>query len=178
MEYIFETEHLRVRRFEREDAENLCRIHLDEEVKKWIPGESYEDPAEAQEAAAFFADCVNRRELPFVLAAELKGTGELIGDTGINQVDGKPEEVEIGFVIRRESRGRGYATELVKGMTAYAADTFRAGILYGRVMKGNDASVRVLEKSGYSFAAKEDGAEDDPYGNGMLVYIKEGFSQP
>ena len=173
MEYIFETEHLRVRRFEREDAENLCRIHMDEEVKKWIPGESYEDPAEAQEAAAFFADCVNRRELPFVLAAELKGTGELIGDTGISEVEGKPGEVEIGYVICRENRGRGYATELVKAMSAFAVSVFQTHAIYGRVIKGNAASVRVLEKSGYSFVKEEFGAEDDPYGNGMLVYLKK-----
>ena len=29
---------------------------------------------------------------------------------------------------------------------------------------------KVLEKSGYQFVRKEFGAEDDPYGNGMLVY--------
>lgn len=39
-----------------------------------------------------------------------------------------------------------------------------------RVVYGNDASVKVLEKSGYQFVRKEFGAEDDPYGNGMLVY--------
>ena len=174
MEYIFETERLRARKFETEDAENLYRIHLDEEVKKWIPGETYEDAEEARETAEYFADCVTRKELPYVLAVELKETGELIGDTGVNEVEGKPEEVEIGFVIRREARNKGYATELLKAMTAYAAGAFQAGVLYGRVMKGNDASVRVLEKNGYSFVTEETGAEDDPYGNGMLVFKKEG----
>ena len=46
-----------------------------------------------------------------------------------------------------------------------------AKTLYGRVMHGNDASVRVLEKNGYRFLEEEFGAEDDPYGNGMLVYV-------
>jgi len=173
MNYMFETEHLRVRQFVTKDTETLYRIHLDEEVKKWIPGESYADPEEAQEAAEFFVDCVTQKELPYVLAVELKETGEFIGDTGINEVEGKPEEVEIGFVIRRESRGKGYATELVKAMTAFAVETFHVNVLYGRVMKGNNASVRVLEKNGYRFVTEELGAEDDPYGNGMLVYRKE-----
>ena len=170
MEYIFETDRLRVRQFGTGDAETLYGIHLDEEVRKWIPDECYADPGEAREAAAFYADRVAQRRLPYVLAAELKETGELIGDTGVNEVEGKPGEVEIGFVIRRECRGKGYATELLKAMTAYAVRTFHANVLYGRVMKGNDASVKVLEKGGYRFAAQEDGAEDDPYGNGMLVY--------
>ena len=39
-------------------------------------------------------------------------------------------------------------------------------------MHGNNASVRVLEKNGYEFVKEEFGAEDDPYGNGMLIYRK------
>ena len=170
MKYIFETERLGVRKFKPEDVNCLYDIHLDEEVKKWIPGECYADVEEAGEAAEFFADCVNRKELPYVLAVELKETGELIGDTGINEVDGAPQEVEIGFVIGQKYREKGYATELVKAMTEFAVSAFRINTLYGRVMKGNNASVRVLEKNGYSFVTEETGAEDDPYGNGMLVY--------
>jgi ribosomal-protein-alanine N-acetyltransferase len=44
------------------------------------------------------------------------------------------------------------------------------GVIWGCVVYGNDASVKVLEKSRYQFVRKEFGAEDDPYGNGMLVY--------
>ena len=104
---------------------------------------------------------------------ELKATGELIGDTGISEVEGKPGEVEIGYVICRENRGRGYATELVKAMSDFAVSAFQIHTIYGRVIKGNAASVRDLEKSGYSFAKEEFGAADDPYGNGMLVYLKK-----
>ncbi len=173
MEYIFETEHLRARRFEDKDAERLYEYHLDEAVKTWIPNESYEDPEEALETVRFFAGCAADRKLPYVLAVELKETGELIGDTGINEVEGRPEEVEIGFVVCPECRNRGYATELAKAMTDFAVSAFRADTLWGRVMKGNDASVRVLEKNGYRFVTEEHGAEDDPRGCGMLVYRKQ-----
>ena len=50
---------------------------------------------------------------------------------------------------------------------------FGMSVLYGRVMHGNNASVRVLEKNGYKFVTEEFGAEDDSYGNGMLIYKKE-----
>ena len=173
MGYLFETEHLRARRFEEDDAARLYAFHLDEEVQKWIPNERYADPEEALDAIRFFAGCADNEELPYVLAVELKETGELIGDTGINEVDGKPEEVEIGFVICPECRGKGYATELVRAMTDFAVSAFQTRTLYGRVMRGNNASVRVLEKNGYAFATEEFGAEDDPWGNGMLVYRKE-----
>ena len=174
MTAIFETSRLRARRFQPEDAARLYGIHLDGEVKRWIPNETYEDEAEAAEAAEYFAGCVDAGELPYVLAVELKAGGELIGDAGVNGVEGRPGEVEIGFVIAREHRGQGLAAELAEAMTAFAVRTFGVSVLWGRVMKGNDASVRVLEKCRYRFVREETGAEDDPWGNGMLVYRRDG----
>lgn len=172
MQYIFETEHLRIRKFELDDARCLYKNHLEEEVKKWIPNESYTDIEETKEAINFYIDCVNNKHLPYVLAVELKSTGELIGDTGVNEVEGNQNEVEIGCGICKKHSGKGYAAELLMAMTKYIAETFEISILYGRVMHGNNASVRVLEKNGYEFVREEFGAEDDPYGNGMLVYKK------
>ena len=140
---------------------------------KWIPNESYSGIEEAQDAINFYVNCVNNRHLPFVLAVELKETGELIGDTGVNEVEGKANEVEIGYVICEKHSGKGYATELLNAMTEYIVSILGMKVLYGRVMRGNNASVRVLEKNGYTFVREEFGTEDDPYGNGMLIYMKE-----
>lgn len=173
MEYLFETAQLKIRKFSPEDAERLYEIHREEPVGTWMPNERYADVKEAEEAIAFYADCVDHERLPYVLAVEAKETGELIGDTGINEVDGKPDEVEIGYVICQASSGKGYATELVEAVTDLAFRKFGKSVLYGRVMRGNEASVRVLLKNGYTFMREEIGAEDDPYGQGMLVYRKE-----
>ena len=126
-----------------------------------------------RKALSFSQIVLKKKKMPYVLAVVLKETGELIGDTGVNEVEGKTEEVEIGFVIGREYRGKGYASEVIKRMTDYIIHSFGIKVLYGRVMKGNEASVRVLEKNGYNFVGEEYGAEDDPYGNGMLIYKKE-----
>ena len=173
MEYLFETARLGVRAFIVEDAQRLYENHLEEAVKRWIPNESYADLEEARDAAAFFAECVQNKRLPYVLAVMWKETGELIGDTGVNEVEGKPDEVEIGFTICQRYSGKGYATELVGAMTDYVFSTMGMKVLYGRVLHGNGASVRVLEKNGYQCIAEEYGAEDDPYGQGMLVYKRE-----
>ncbi len=172
MEKILETEHLVLRLFRTEDAQRLYEVHGQAEVKQWIPNESYEDIGEAGETAEFFRTTAAGGKLPYVLAVCLKETGTLIGDTGINEVEGSEDEVEIGYVISSAYSGKGYATEAVRAMTDYAP-SFGIRTLYGRVMHGNDASVRVLEKNGYTFLREEFGAEDDPYGRGMLVYSKE-----
>ena len=50
---------------------------------------------------------------------------------------------------------------------------FSVSELYGRVVRGNTASCRVLEKVGYKYVHEELEAEDDPYGKGMLIYKLE-----
>ena len=169
---MFETKRLLVRPFRDEDAQPLYENHLDDAVRKWFPNECYKDPEEAQDAIRFFAECVRNNRLPFVLGVELKETGELIGDTGISEVEGKPDETEIGYCIGQKYRGRGYATELLEAVSGFVFSRFGVRVIYGRVVHGNDASAKVLEKSGYQFVEVEFGAEDDPYGNGMLVYQK------
>ena len=170
---LFETDRLIVRKLREEDARELYENHMDSEVREWFPNECYTDEDEAREAALFFAGCVDGGSLPFVLGAELKETGELIGDTGISETEGRPDETEVGYCIGQRYRGRGYATELLDALTRFAVSRFRCRVIYGRVVRGNWASVKVLEKNGYRFVKEEFGAEDDPYGRGMLVYRKE-----
>lgn len=88
-------------------------------------------------------------------------------------MEGKPGEVEIGYIIFKAYRGQGYASELLGAMTDYLSQTFGSSVLYGRVMHGNQASAHVLEKNGYTYVGEEFGAEDDPYGKGMLIYKKK-----
>ena len=173
MNVFFETEHLLVRELEPEDAKRLYENHAEEKVKKWFPNESYADIGEAEDAIHFFRDCVEGNHLPFVLAISLKETGELIGDTGVSEVEGQAEAVEIGYQICDKYSGRGYATEVLCAMTEFSFERFGTAISYGRVVHGNAASARVLEKAGYDFVEEEFGAEDDPYGNGMLVYKRD-----
>ena len=173
MENLFETARLSVRKFRDEDARKLYENHMDDEVRRWFPNECYADEAEALDAIRFYADCVDNGRLPYVLGVVLKETGELIGDTGISEVEGRPDEAEIGYCIGEKYRGKGYASELLTAISGYVASRFGIRTIFGRVVHGNAASAKVLEKNGYQFIEEELGAEDDPYGNGMLVYKKE-----
>ena len=173
MEVLFETERLAVRKFRDDDAQQLYENHMDDAVRKWFPNECYADVEEALDAIRFYVDCVDNGHLPFVLGVELKETKELIGDTGISEVDGKPDEAEIGYCIGQRYRGKGYASELLDAISGFVVSRFGIRAICGRVVHGNEASAKVLEKGGYRFVKEEFGAEDDPYGNGMLVYRKE-----
>ena len=56
MDYMFETAHLKARKFTIADAHRLYENHSEEEVKKWIPNESYADLEEAQDAIHFYIE--------------------------------------------------------------------------------------------------------------------------
>jgi len=172
MKFIFESARLGFRAFRKSDAKALYQHHSEPEYKRWFPNESYGDVKEARAAIALFRSCVKKKTMPFVLAIELLETGELIGDVGVNEVDGKSGGVEMGFSICEKAQGAGYATEAVMAVTKFVMPAFSIKRLYGRVMQGNDASCSVLQKCGYAYQTIEMGAPDDPYGNGMLIYMR------
>ena len=153
MGMLFETERLIVRKFKAEDAQPLYENHMDEEVGKWFPNECYADPEEARDAIRFYADCVDHGKLPFVLGVELKETGELIGDTGISEVDGKSGETEVGYCIGQKYRGNGYAGECLAYAKKIAVqeNCYKMMLLTG---SRNPDTFHFYEKAGYNSSDK------------------------
>ncbi len=74
-------------------------------------------------------------------------TGELIGGGGLLPLDQGPE-VEVFYHFRKASWGNGYATELTRGLIAYAFDTLDLPRVVGVAYPANIASQRVMIKAG------------------------------
>ena len=79
-------------------------------------------------------------------------TGLVVGGTGLK---GPPTEgrVEIGYGIVESRRGRGYASEAVRALAAMAFTLPGVTTLVAGVDPANRASVRVLEKTGFTCEA-------------------------
>jgi RimJ/RimL family protein N-acetyltransferase len=75
--------------------------------------------------------------------------GEVVGHIGCFDRDGKRE---IGYWIAREHWGKGIATEAVSRFLAQVAER----PLYAGVAKHNLASLRVLEKCGFTIVEEEE----------------------
>ena len=82
-------------------------------------------------------------------AMVLKSSGEVIGDCGLTRqnVDGI-DEIEIGYHVRRDMWGRGYAPEAARACQEYGFDRLGADQLISLIRPENLPSRRVAEKTG------------------------------
>lgn len=77
--------------------------------------------------------------------------GELVGTVGIKPQTGwKEHSAEIGYWVGDAYWGKGIATEALRTMSDLAFSSMKFKKLYAPVLGPNKASMRVLEKCGYS----------------------------
>ena len=131
-----ETQRLLVRPFEERDLDALCAVLSDPETMKYI-----EPPFSCERTARFLREA-GLCEPPLVFAAE--DHGGVIGHV-IFHACGAPDRYEVGWVLRRDRWGRGYASGLKSLLIE--CDPRQA------------ATRRIAEAFGFRPAGREDGLE-------------------
>ena len=86
----------------------------------------------------------------FRLIADLRGTGEAIGTLGLHSYSETNRRAELGYDLLREHWGKGYTTEAVEGLLRYAFEELKLNRVEATTDPENAASVRVLEKTGFT----------------------------
>ena len=89
---------------------------------------------------------------PGFLAAIERRSGALVGWFQFQETDGRPGERELGYRLRPDAWGQGYATE---GAAALLREAFaHPGIarVYAHSLLDNPASIRVMRKVGMTYA--------------------------
>ena len=84
----------------------------------------------------------------YELAITLASTGELIGSSSIRMVWPRNRETSMGYVLRRDSWGKGYATEAAREMLRIGFELLEAHRVFASVDTENIGSIRVLHKLG------------------------------
>lgn len=161
---IFETERLLVRRYTKEDFENFFRLNGDAEVMRYIrPVQSREEAM-----AAFEKQLADYEAMPGFgrWAVHLKTTGEFVGSFAMIPIPDDTDKMQLGYAFPRESRGKGYATELtIAGLDHFRNQTTLREI-YAVTETPNVASQKVLLKAGFQpFGTKMEGDKE------LLVFI-------
>ena len=147
----FETERLLIRSPMPGDGPGLhaaVRESMDE-LLPWMPWTKEHGTVDDSEASARRARVrfLERTELRMHLF--LRETGTLIGSSGLHRIDWSVPKFEIGYWCRTPFAGRGYTTEAVRGISAFAFDTLDAKRVEIRCDPLNRPSARVAERAGF-----------------------------
>jgi RimJ/RimL family protein N-acetyltransferase len=157
------TDRLVLRRFTEADVDNLVGLDSDPRVMRLLTGGKATPRADIED-----------RVLPAILrfyplgpagcwAAENRETGVFLGWMSLKPADdGDAEEVELGYRLRAETWGRGYATEGSRALVRAAFEELGVGRVWAQTMAVNTASRRVLDKAGLRYLRTIHVDFDDP----------------
>ena len=160
-EVRLETQRLLLRWFREDDFSGYVDIATDPEAMKFIGGP--QTPLDAWRAMAahighwyFFGYGV--------FAVEEKLSGRMIGRIGFMNPPGWPG-FELGWTLRRDSWGKGYATEGARRALEYAFTELNRDHVISCIAPANVNSIRVAERLG----EKVEG-ETELLGKNVLIY--------
>lgn len=172
----FESERLLIRAPRPGDGAELRAAIIDslDELRSWMPwADHVPDPAET-EANVCSAHENYRTGTDLRLHLFLKGTGTIVGASGLHRIDWRVPKFEIGYWVRTPYAGRGYITEAVNAITNFAFEQLGAKRVSICMNPLNVRSRMVAERAGFEFEGRlrNDSRETDGSLRDTLVYSK------
>ena len=149
-----ETERLLFRDHLRSDVDAFCALEADPDVRRYVGGLPR---PRADAERKFLRHLKNARRRLALRATIFKADARYIGYCGLYAGDGRPGEATLAFTLAKEYWGRGLATEAGEAFINLGFQRLRLKRLLAVAEVGNAASLRVLEKLGFSLVRTEAG---------------------
>jgi len=145
-----ETERLLLRQFGEQDRERLIRICNHGEMHRFT---NIPYPYGEKDADDFIARCAKERVkgTAFHFAVAGKEDNLLMGACAVMQVDAAGGFAELGFMLGKEYRGKGYMEEALKELLGFAFSELKLKLVGARVDRENRKSIRLMEKLGAEY---------------------------
>lgn len=145
-----ETERLKLRVPRLDDFESYALMYADPEVMRFIAADG--KPLSRLAAWQSFSAQVGHWHLRGfgMFTAVERASGDVVGRVGPWQPEGWPD-FEIGWTLRSEYWGRGYATESANACVRYAFTELRRSHIISLIAPDNMRSLRVAERLGERF---------------------------
>ncbi|HEY2354020.1 MAG TPA: GNAT family N-acetyltransferase [Gaiellaceae bacterium] len=159
---MIETERLILRPPRLEDVDDFAVAYADPEVMRYLGDGSTATREEVAQVIERSLERWNANGMG-LFAMESRETGRVVGRSGFlvwdsegwtvaNLADaGDRAEIELGWMVARESWGRGYATEAALALREWAVAERGLTRLISLIRPGNMRSIRVAEKIGETF---------------------------
>jgi RimJ/RimL family protein N-acetyltransferase len=150
MQVFLETERLLLRRLTEADVDNLFDLDNDPEVMRFVNGgtPTPRDVIERDLLPRFLRYYERFAGYGFWAAIE-KATGEFLGWFHFRPPEGaSPDEVELGYRLRKAAWGQGYGTEASRALIRKGFTELGVRRVVASTYADNLASRRVMEKAG------------------------------
>ena len=154
MNPVFETERLFARRWEAEDAPDLFAIYSNTEVTRFLGDAGVSTMEEIHERLPRIMGTYARYGPGYgVWAAVRKADGLIVGTVLLKALPGPDqailtEDIEVGWHLRRDVWGMGYATEMGEGALRHGFEHQGLTLIHAVVEPGNQGSSAVAERLG------------------------------
>jgi RimJ/RimL family protein N-acetyltransferase len=153
MHVFLETERLVLRRFTENDADLLLELDSDPEVMHFITGGRLTPRREIEsDILPAYLEYYERYAGFGFWAAIERSSGQFVGWFHFRPAaDDDPDQVELGYRLRRSVWGMGYATEGSRALIEKGFVELGVERVYATTMVVNVASRRVMEKAGLRY---------------------------
>ena len=141
------TERLVLRKIAITDAEDMFSYSSNEALTRYLLWDPHPDLFYTEHYVRYLQDRYAVGDF-YDFAVVLKATGRMIGTVGFTSFDLPNRSAEIGYVIAPDCQGKGYATEAVTRILSFGFCECELERISAVCMKGNLASLRVMEKCG------------------------------
>ncbi len=144
---IFETERLIVRQFNENDKDNFFLLSGNPDVMQYIRNVSTREESDKFLLENITGYQTNPHKGRWAVTG--KEDGSFVGSFAIIPLPNEPDKIQLGYSLRIENWGKGYATELTKAGLAYFMNNYSLPEIFGVTETPNVASQKVLLKAGF-----------------------------
>lgn len=146
-----ETERLILRRYKESDIDVMYEIITDERLSKYIQYPSKTKEKELECIKKWIAEADESKNERWVI--ETKNTHEIVGNIDVNTIVKNHNYCNVGYTIRYDYWGNGYACEALKAVSDHLLNESGYYLVECCCNELNKQSSRVMEKAGF----KKDG---------------------
>lgn len=150
---ICESDRIIIREQEVLDVKRLYEIYADPDTTKYTEGLYPKEEDEIDYMKKYIANQYKFFEFGLWAIVD-KNSGSLIGRAGIS-TRADFEELELGYVIAKEYRNKGYAKEACEMILQYAKEELYLEKIQAFTRKENSASVALLQSLGFNKIGNE-----------------------
>ncbi|MBI9052711.1 MAG: GNAT family N-acetyltransferase [Bacteroidales bacterium] len=145
---VLETERIIIRQMLKTDVNVVFDFNTCQDSLEFIIRKPFKTIDEAKDKLSFFLSGIENKTA-FWWVFTLKETGEDIGYGGLFDISTENNKAEIGYGLIKKYWNKGYMSEIINAIIKFGISDAELHKIYGAVISGNQASIKLLEKNNF-----------------------------